>query len=86
MKVLLFVYLFVVVVVVFVVVEFLWKNVNIGGGGGFVFGIVFYLIIFGVVYVRIDIGGFYRLNFDDFWIFIIDSFGIDERWQVVFWD
>ncbi|KAK4654727.1 Xyloglucanase [Podospora pseudocomata] len=60
--------------------EFSWKNVNIGGGGGFVPGIVFHPTTPGVAYARTDIGGLYRLNPDDSWTPITDSLGTDERW------
>lgn len=46
---------------------FTWKNVHIGGGGGFIPGIVFNTKTKGVAYARADIGGLYRLNADDSW-------------------
>ncbi|KAK6512412.1 hypothetical protein TWF481_001298 [Arthrobotrys musiformis] len=49
-----------------------WKNVKIGGGGGFVDGIVFNPTASGVAYARTDIGGAYRLNADDSWTPLLD--------------
>lgn len=43
------------------------KNVKIGGGGGFIPGIIFHLTVQGVAYARAYIGGLYRLNSDDSW-------------------
>ncbi|KAL2147449.1 hypothetical protein VTI28DRAFT_9349 [Corynascus sepedonium] len=58
-----------------------WKNVNIGGGGGFVPGIVFHPNSKGVAYARTDIGGLYRLNpDDDSWTPLTDNLGTHERW------
>lgn len=57
-----------------------WKNVNIGGGGGFIPGIVFHPTAKGVAYARTDIGGLYRLNPDDSWTPLTDSIGTDARW------
>lgn len=57
-----------------------WKNVNIGGGGGFVPGIVFHPTTNGVAYARTDIGGLYRLNADDSWTALTDSITTNERW------
>jgi len=57
-----------------------WKNVNIGGGGGFVPGVVFHPKTKGVAYARTDIGGLYRLNADDSWTAITDSINTDARW------
>ncbi|CAP66717.1 uncharacterized protein PODANS_4_7820 [Podospora anserina S mat+] len=80
MKVLSLVHLLVAAVAAPAAAEFLWKNVNIGGGGGFVPGIVFHPTTPGVAYARTDIGGLYRLNPDDSWTPITDSLGTDERW------
>lgn len=49
-----------------------WKHVKIGGGGGFVPGIVFNPSQQGLAYARTDIGGVYRLNVDDSWTFLLD--------------
>ncbi|KAH6617978.1 hypothetical protein B0J18DRAFT_266383 [Chaetomium sp. MPI-SDFR-AT-0129] len=57
-----------------------WKNVNIGGGGGFVPGIIFHPTASGVAYARTDIGGLYRLNKDDSWTPITDSLATNEKW------
>ncbi|KAL2020393.1 hypothetical protein VTK56DRAFT_8436 [Thermocarpiscus australiensis] len=57
-----------------------WKNVNIGGGGGFIPGIVFHPTAQGVAYARTDIGGLYRLNSDDSWTPVTDSLATDARW------
>lgn len=51
---------------------FSWKNVRIGGGGGFVPGIVFNPSVKGLAYARTDIGGAYRLNADDSWTPLTD--------------
>jgi xyloglucan-specific exo-beta-1,4-glucanase len=48
------------------------KNVKIGGGGGFVPGIVFNPTKQGLAYARTDIGGLYRLNSDDSWTPLTD--------------
>ncbi|KAK0473160.1 hypothetical protein IW261DRAFT_1553088 [Armillaria novae-zelandiae] len=55
-----------------VAAQYAWKNVKIGGGGGFVPGIVFNPSERGVAYVRTDIGGAYRLNDDDTWTPLTD--------------
>ncbi|KAJ7169606.1 hypothetical protein C8R46DRAFT_1217285 [Mycena filopes] len=58
-----------------------WKNVKIGGGGGFVPGIVFNPKEQGVAYVRTDIGGAYKLNpATDAWTPLLD-FADDARWN-----
>ena len=49
-----------------------WKNVKIGGGGGFIPGIVFNPSKEGVAYARADIGGLYKLNSDDSWTPLLD--------------
>ncbi|KAF9889037.1 hypothetical protein FE257_008014 [Aspergillus nanangensis] len=61
-----------------------WKNVNTGGGGGFVPGIVFNPSAKGVAYARTDIGGAYRLNSDDTWTALQDYVGNTNwnRWGV----
>ncbi|RPA93776.1 Oligoxyloglucan reducing end-specific cellobiohydrolase [Choiromyces venosus 120613-1] len=50
-----------------------WKNVRIGGGGGFIPNIVFNPGKKGLAYARSDIGGAYRLNSDDSWTALQDS-------------
>ena len=58
-----------------------WKNVKIGGGGGFVPGIVFNPGQKGLAYARTDIGGAYRLNaIDDTWTPLLD-FADNARWD-----
>ncbi|KAG8940635.1 hypothetical protein FRC03_005227, partial [Tulasnella sp. 419] len=49
-----------------------WKSVHVGGGGGFVPGIVFSEAQQGVAFARTDIGGLYRLNSDDSWTPLTD--------------
>lgn len=60
---------------------FTWQNVKIGGGGGFVPGIVFHPKTKGVAYARTDIGGLYRLNADDSWTAVTDSIATDSGWN-----
>ncbi|KAM6477420.1 glycoside hydrolase family 74 protein [Trichoderma sp. SZMC 28011] len=60
---------------------FTWKNVKIGGGGGFVPGIIFHPKTKGVAYARTDIGGLYRLNSDDSWTPITDGIANDAGWH-----
>ncbi|KZL68433.1 fungal cellulose binding domain-containing protein [Colletotrichum incanum] len=62
---------------------FSWKNVKIGGGGGFVPSIVFHPTTKGVAYARTDIGGLYRLNADDSWTAVTDAnnFADDAHWN-----
>ncbi|KAF7310676.1 hypothetical protein HMN09_00610500 [Mycena chlorophos] len=49
-----------------------WNNVRIGGGGGFVPGIVFNPSEKGLAFARCDIGGAYKLNSDDTWTPLLD--------------
>ncbi|KAI0129718.1 family 74 glycoside hydrolase [Xylariales sp. AK1849] len=58
-----------------------WQNVKIGGGGGFVPGIIFHPETEGVAYARTDIGGIYRLNSDDSWTAVTDSIADDAGWH-----
>lgn len=58
--------------------DYTWANVKIGGGGGFVPGIVFNPSEKGLAYIRTDIGGAYRLNSDDTWTPLLDSVGSDN--------
>ncbi|KAI0639337.1 hypothetical protein C8Q77DRAFT_1044471 [Trametes polyzona] len=60
--------------------SYTWKNVKIGGGGGFVPNIVFNPSQKGLAYARTDIGGAYRLNSDDSWTPLLD-FVDDARWN-----
>ncbi|KAF8973745.1 hypothetical protein BDZ97DRAFT_1912214 [Flammula alnicola] len=57
-----------------------WKNVKIGGGGGFVPGIIFNPSQKGLAFARTDIGGAYKLNSDDTWTPLLD-FVDDARWD-----
>ncbi len=57
-----------------------WKNVKIGGGGGFVPNIVFNPSQKGIAFARTDIGGAYKLNSDDSWTPLLD-FADDARWN-----
>lgn len=57
-----------------------WNNVRIGGGGGFVPGIVFNPSEKGLTYLRTDIGGAYKLNPDDSWTPLLD-FADNSRWD-----
>lgn len=59
---------------------FSWSNVHIGGGGGFVPGIVFHPKTQGLAYARTDIGGLYRMNADESWTAITDSITTDSAW------
>ncbi|WAO96539.1 Hypothetical protein NCS54_01421600 [Fusarium falciforme] len=58
-----------------------WKNVRIGGGGGFVPGIEFHPKAKGVAYARTDIGGLYRLNSDDSWTPVTDTTATNSKWN-----
>lgn len=62
---------------------FTWKNVHIGGGGGFVPSIIFHPKSKGLAYARTDLGGLYRLNSDDSWTPVTDAnnFADDENWR-----
>lgn len=57
-----------------------WKNVKIGGGGGFVPSIVFNPSQKGLAYARTDIGGAYKLNADDSWTPLLD-FVNNSNWN-----
>lgn len=59
---------------------FNWKNVRIGGGGGFVPGIIFNPSAKGLAYARTDIGGAYKLNSDDTWTPLTD-FANNTSWH-----
>jgi xyloglucan-specific exo-beta-1,4-glucanase len=56
------------------------KNVKLGGGGGFIPGIVFNPTVEGLAYARADIGGVYKLNQDDGWTPIQDYVN-DTLWH-----
>ncbi|KAH7161673.1 family 74 glycoside hydrolase [Dactylonectria macrodidyma] len=58
-----------------------WENVRIGGGGGFVSGIVFHPTEKGLAYARTDIGGIYKLNSDDSWTPITDGIAASSSWH-----
>ncbi|KAI0973421.1 glycoside hydrolase family 74 protein [Xylaria arbuscula] len=60
---------------------FTWKNVRIGGGGGFVPSFVFHPKTKGLAYARTDIGGLYRLNSDDSWTALTDSLADNDNWD-----
>ncbi|KAG8991028.1 hypothetical protein FRB94_012886 [Tulasnella sp. JGI-2019a] len=57
-----------------------WNQVKIGGGGGFIPGIVFSTKTKGVAYARADIGGLYKLNSDDSWTPLLDWVG-NSNWH-----
>jgi xyloglucan-specific exo-beta-1,4-glucanase len=57
-----------------------WTNAKIGGGGGFVSGIVFHPTEKGLAYARTDIGGIYKLNSDDSWTPITDGIADSSNW------
>ncbi|KEP52011.1 glycoside hydrolase family 74 protein [Rhizoctonia solani 123E] len=57
-----------------------WKSVKVGGGGGFVPGIVFNPTEKGLAYARTDIGGLYKLNADDTWTALTD-FADNAHWN-----
>lgn len=60
-----------------------WQNARLGGGGGFVPGIVFHPEASGVAYARTDIGGLYRLNSDDSWTAVTDTIADNDNWLVL---
>ncbi|KAL2759328.1 glycoside hydrolase family 74 protein [Sodiomyces alcalophilus JCM 7366] len=60
---------------------FSWENVHIGGGGGFVPGILFHPNAEGVAYARTDIGGLYRWNSDDSWTPLTDKLAFHHNWN-----
>ncbi|OBZ79136.1 Xyloglucanase [Grifola frondosa] len=57
-----------------------WKNVKIGGGGGFVPNIIFNPSKQGLVYARTDIGGAYIMNSNETWTPLLD-FVDNARWN-----
>ncbi|KAL5519320.1 hypothetical protein ACEPAH_1003 [Sanghuangporus vaninii] len=59
------------------------RTSKLGGGGGFIPGIIFNPSEKGLAYVRTDIGGAYRENADDSWTPLLD-FVDDARWAK--WD
>lgn len=57
-----------------------FHNVAIGGGGGFIPGIVFSTTEPGLVYTRTDIGGAYRFDQDSgLWVPLLDWIGFPDR-------
>jgi xyloglucan-specific exo-beta-1,4-glucanase len=59
--------------------RYYFRNVVIGGGGGFVPGIVFNTKQPNIIYARTDIGGAYRWDQDDNrWIPLLDWIGADD--------
>ena len=58
--------------------EYHWTNVSIGGGG-YVTGVYLHPLQQDLVYIRTDVGGFYRWNsVDKRWIPLTDHFGLQE--------
>ncbi|KLO08325.1 CEL6 protein [Schizopora paradoxa] len=52
---------------------YIWSNVEIGGGGGFVPNIIFNPSSPGLAYARTDVGGVYRLDpYEDSWTQLLD--------------
>ncbi|KAF8912846.1 hypothetical protein CPB84DRAFT_1700334 [Gymnopilus junonius] len=60
--------------------SYTWGNVKIGGGGGFIPGIIFNPSQKGLAFARTDIGGAYRLNSDDTWTPLLD-FANNTHWN-----
>ncbi|KKF93232.1 Xyloglucanase [Ceratocystis platani] len=58
-----------------------WKNVKIGGGGGFVPSVVYHPTVPGLAYARTDMGGLYRMNADDTWTILTDGLAFDDTWN-----
>src|SRR5262245_9342759 len=59
--------------------SYVWRNVVIGGGGGFVPGIVFNTSERNLIYARTDIGGAYRWDQSaGRWIPLLDWIGFDD--------
>lgn len=64
-------------------VSYKWKNVKIGGGGGFVPGIVFNENEKDLIYARTDIGGAYRWNSEkERWVPLTDWVSAEE-WNLL---
>ena len=60
-----------------------WQNVNIGGGGGFIPGIIYNPTEEGLVYCRTDMGGVYRRDkATQEWIPLTDWVSPDE-WNLL---
>jgi hypothetical protein len=56
-----------------------WNSVSIGGGG-YVTGVYLHPLQQDLVYIRTDIGGFFRWNsVDKRWIPLTDHFGLTQR-------
>jgi xyloglucan-specific exo-beta-1,4-glucanase len=56
-----------------------WSNVRIGGGGGFIPGIIYSQAEKDLIYARTDMGGAYRWNsITNSWIPLTDTFDMDE--------
>lgn len=63
--------------------DYSWNNVNIGGGGGFVCGIIYNPTEEGLVYARTDMGGVYRRDKETKeWIPLTDWVSPDE-WNLL---